>query len=190
MLPDMWINIVDLEATCWEKGAPGGVQEIIEIGLTELNLISGERRRAPRMLVRPTRAALSPFCTALTGITPEQVGAAPTFDVAAATLREHHDAGQRPWASWGDFDRRLLAQQTRELSLPVTFGSRHLNLKAHYAAQSGLSRPVGMIGALQREGLAHTGLHHQGDDDSWNIAAIAARMIRRGWLDATSFPAQ
>ncbi|WP_240772268.1 hypothetical protein [Nocardia sp. CS682] len=39
------LNVVDVEATCWDgKTPPGAVSEIIEIGLTVVDLASGERR--------------------------------------------------------------------------------------------------------------------------------------------------
>lgn len=52
---------------------PGAVSEIIEIGLTVIDLDAGERLARHRILVRPVRSTVSEFCTELTGLTPHEV---------------------------------------------------------------------------------------------------------------------
>jgi len=70
------LNIVDVEATCWQDGPPAGqVSEIIEIGLTTVDLSLGQRIGRHRILVRPQRSAVSAFCTELTGLTQAEVDA-------------------------------------------------------------------------------------------------------------------
>lgn len=184
----MWLNVVDLEATCWEGTPPAGeTREIIEVGLTALNLTTGERRRAPRMLVRPTRSQVSPFCTQLTGITAGQLRSAPTFEELAPELRRL-DALSGTWGSWGNFDRRLLSEQAEQLGLLPVMNRQHINLKTTYAGRLHLRRAPGMMAALEREGIRHEGTHHRGDDDSWNISALAWLMQRRGWLEIGPLP--
>lgn len=69
------VNVVDVEATCWAGSPPpGAVSEIIEIGLTVVDLDAGERVARHRILVRPVRSTVSEFCTELTGLTPHEVG--------------------------------------------------------------------------------------------------------------------
>ncbi len=70
------LNVVDVEATCWQDGPPDGqVSEIIEIGLTTVDLSLGQRIGRHRILVRPQRSAVSAFCTELTGLTQAEVDA-------------------------------------------------------------------------------------------------------------------
>jgi inhibitor of KinA sporulation pathway (predicted exonuclease) len=64
------LNVIDVEATCWEgQPPPGAVSEIIEIGLAVVDLDARERVARHRILVRPARSRLSAFCTGLTGLT-------------------------------------------------------------------------------------------------------------------------
>ena len=54
------LNVIDVEATCWASHPPPGqVSEIIEIGLTVVNIITGERVNRHRILVRLHRSLVS-----------------------------------------------------------------------------------------------------------------------------------
>ena len=82
------IVVVDVEATCWKKGIFSRQKETIEIGGVHLML-----DRAPsswpefQTFVRPRRyPRLSSFCRELTGITQEEVDAAPSFPEALRLL--------------------------------------------------------------------------------------------------------
>lgn len=56
------VNVVDVEATCWAGSQPPGtVSEIIEIGLTVIDLAAGERLARHRILVRPVRSTVTDF---------------------------------------------------------------------------------------------------------------------------------
>ncbi|MFD4430477.1 DNA polymerase III, partial [Nocardia sp. NPDC058497] len=58
------LNVVDVEATCWAGAAPAGQSsEIIEIGLTVVDLAARTRVSRHGILVRPARSAVSEFCT-------------------------------------------------------------------------------------------------------------------------------
>ncbi|MEL6538912.1 MAG: hypothetical protein AAFQ98_26080 [Bacteroidota bacterium] len=48
----------------------------------------------------------------------------------------------------------------------------HISLKHQYAKIKNLRRPMGMDGALKREGLSLEGTHHRGIDDARNITKI------------------
>ena len=66
------INIIDLEATCWKGPVPEGqVNEIIEIGICQLDVNTGEISKNKGILIQPQRSEVSPFCTELTTITQE-----------------------------------------------------------------------------------------------------------------------
>ncbi|WP_101789798.1 3'-5' exonuclease [Nonomuraea indica] len=182
------LNVVDVEATCW-KGTPppGAVSEIIEIGLTVVDLRAGERLARHRILVRPERSAVSAFCTELTGLTQAEVDTGVSFAQACRTLAAEHRAGARPWTSWGDYDRRQFTRQCRAAGVPCPFGRRHVNAKAAFTGALGLPRRPGMAQALRVAGLPLEGRHHRGEDDAWNIAALVLFLARRGaWPPAPS----
>src|SRR5690242_3574606 len=101
------LNIVDVEATCWQGPLPEGQSnEIIEIGVTVVDIVARERVSRHRILVRPERSTVSAFCSELTGLTQSDVDAGVSFAEACGTLATQLSAGKRGWASWGDYDRK------------------------------------------------------------------------------------
>ncbi|GGY83751.1 3'-5' exonuclease [Streptomyces omiyaensis] len=173
------INVVDIEATCWEKAPPpGAVSEIIEIGLTVVDLTARERVGRHRILVRPARSRVSAFCTDLTGLTQAEVDTGVDFATACRLLARDHAAGTRPWASWGDYDRKQFTRQCEATRTAYPFGHRHTNAKAVFTEAHGLRRRPGMAQALAHAGLPLEGRHHRGEDDAWNIAALILDLAR------------
>ncbi|GAB4395505.1 MAG: 3'-5' exonuclease [Microscillaceae bacterium] len=169
--------IIDLEATCWEKEPPPGQSnEIIEIGLCLLETKHWEVLERTSWLVLPSRSEISPFCTQLTTISPEMVAEAglPLAEVVRLLNREYQSK-TRPWASWGDYDRRQFERNCQQQKLPYPFGPTHLNLKTWFALHQRLERELGVEGALRHLGLAFEGTAHRGGDDAYNIARIAQR---------------
>jgi inhibitor of KinA sporulation pathway (predicted exonuclease) len=81
---DSRIVVVDVEATCWKQGVFSRKKETIEIGAVLLLLDRPESMWPEfQTFVRPLRQPrLSSFCRELTGITQEEVDAAPTFPEA------------------------------------------------------------------------------------------------------------
>ncbi len=178
----MLLNVIDLEATCWQGAPPPGeVNEIIEVGVCVLDLSSLERVHRRSILVRPVRSTVSAFCTGLTSLTQELVDTGTTLADACSQLRTDLDSQTRPWASWGDYDRNQFLRQCGQEAVPYPFGEVHLNAKQIYAQAYGLPRrAAGMAQALQHAGLPLVGRHHRGDDDAWNIAALITLLARDG----------
>ncbi|MGW2181037.1 exonuclease domain-containing protein [Streptomyces sp. NPDC001732] len=201
--PDL-LNVIDIEATCWDgQPPPGAVSEIIEIGLTVVDLraaaAAAPARRGPgkpgipgriarhRILVRPVRSTVSDFCTELTGLTQAEVDTGVSFAEACRLLASEHRAGTRPWASWGDYDRNQFTRQCRATGTPYPFGRRHTNAKIPFTAAHGLRKRPGMARALEIAGLPLEGRHHSGADDAWNIAALILDLAARGaWPEPTA----
>lgn len=175
------LNVVDVEATCWQGEPPAGQRsEIIEIGLTVVDPGAGERLAKHRILVRPEHSEVSAFCTELTGLTQADVDGGTDFAAACRILATEHHAGKRAWASWGDYDRKQFGRQCDAGQGEYPFGQRHLNAKTLFATAYALPRPVGMAKALRHAGLPLEGRHHRGDDDAWNIAALVLHLAARG----------
>ena len=175
------INIVDVEATCWEgQPPPGEVSEIVEIGLTVVDLAAGARLGKHRILVRPQRSQVSAFCTELTSLTQEEVDEGVPFSEACRVLAKDHESNRRPWASWGDYDRKQFLRQCRDTEYP--FSGDHTNAKLRFTEAHDLRKRPGMAQALEIAGLPLEGRHHRGDDDSWNIAALVLHLrSRNAW---------
>ena len=101
------IVVVDVEATCWKKGVFSRKKETIEIGAVLLRLNRPESQWAEfQTFVRPLRLPrLSSFCRELTGITQEEVDAAPSFPEALRLFLEwSQPLEQVVLATWSRYD--------------------------------------------------------------------------------------
>ena len=178
------ILVVDIEATCWEETPPPGqVSEIIEVGLclyhVDKGCISGKRS----ILVEPITSEISPFCRALTALTPQRIAEAGVdFTGACRILVEEYDARQLLWASWGGFDQKIFRRQCQRLGVSYPFGKKHLNLRRAYADSKGGSR-AGLARALDVEGIGSCGTPHRGSDDAWNCARLLRHLLKKDGLD-------
>jgi inhibitor of KinA sporulation pathway (predicted exonuclease) len=174
------ILVIDLEATCWEDAPPPGEQsEIIEVGLCVLDTSSGERLASRAILVRPERSTISPFCTALTTLTQEELEGGVSFEEACRILREEYHTEERTWAGWGDYDRREFQRQCESFGVAYPFGPTHLNVKNLFALAFALESEVGIPRAMKILGASQEGTLHRGVDDAWNIALILSRLLMR-----------
>lgn len=164
--------ILDLEATCWEK-RDNSPNEIIEIGAVYVNeekIVLGEID----ILVKPKiHPQLSAFCTQLTSITQEMVEKAPHFPEALIQFQQwiHGFGSNYLLCSWGHYDKSQLMADCKLHGLDTTWLNNHISLKHQYADIRN-TRPMGMKGALKKEGFALDGTHHRGIDDAKNIAKI------------------
>lgn len=179
----MFLNVIDVEATCWEGPPPAGQSsEIIEIGVCELNTQTLERARRQAILVRPERSKVSTFCTQLTGLSAQDVAAGVAFEEACTLLRHEFRSDSRPWASWGDYDRKQFDSQCALCGVPYPFSARHTNAKKVFTQAHALRKRPGMAQALAFAELPLEGRHHRGVDDAWNIAALILSLIQaRQW---------
>ena len=174
------ILVVDLECTCWDGETPPGQSgEIIEVGICLLDTTTLTRSSKESILVRPQRSQISPFCTQLTTLTQEQVETGITFEQACNRLRKEYNAGDRTWASYGDFDRRQFEHQCQETGVRYPFGKTHLNVKNLLWLALNEPYELGMQHALARVNLPLEGTHHRGVDDAWNIAELLAWLLGR-----------
>lgn len=172
--------VVDVESTCWEKEPPPGmISEIIEIGITVVNIQSLELEKSQSIIIKPTMSEVSEFCTNLTTITQTDVNKGITYEQACKILRKEFDSKNRPWASYGDYDRYMFENMSKLCLVQYPFGSRHLNIKTLFAMAYGLNKEVGMTKALSILNIKLKGTHHRGVDDSYNIALIFTDMIKK-----------
>ncbi|MDY6846918.1 MAG: 3'-5' exonuclease, partial [Chloroflexota bacterium] len=172
------IIVLDLEATCWQGDPPPGeTSEIIEIGLCILDVSSGERSEKRTIFVKPERSTLSGYCIELTTITPEMLSDGYRFAEACQILREEYRSEKRTWASYGDYDRLMMAQQCQQTGVPYPFGRSHINVKNLLALHLNLKREVNLLTGTALLDLPFEGTIHRGVDDAWNIAAVLSRVL-------------
>ena len=172
------IIVIDVEATCWEGHPPANEEsEIIEIGLCVMDVQRGERIGRERIVVKPSRSRVSPFCTQLTGLTQAEVETGRSFGDACRYLGQHYHTRQRTWASYGDYDRRQFERQCQRDTVPYPFGPTHLNVKNLCALRYPLEHEVSLAKALEHCGRRFDGTPHRGVDDAWNIAGLLILLL-------------
>jgi len=176
------ILIVDLEATCWDGEPPSGqTGEIIEIGVALLSTDDGTIERGPEIIVRPTSSVVSEFCEQLTGISQRMVDERGVdFAAAIDLLIQQYGDSRLAWASFGDYDRHMLANACHRHGITYPLSDTHINVKRIEAILNGY-KETGMMRCLKRMGLdlAEGTQHHRGGDDALNIARILWEIIRR-----------
>jgi inhibitor of KinA sporulation pathway (predicted exonuclease) len=178
------INVIDIEATCWDNPEERKDQpnEAIEIGITEVGLSDLEINRTDNIYIIPRNSTISEFCTKLTGITPGLIaGEGVSFVKAARTLKQTFRIHNRHWISWGDYDKDQLQRDCDRNNLVYNkvFFKRHTNFKTVFAMLYGLPRELGVYAALDHIGLKFAGQLHSGKDDSFNIARIYVHTLEK-----------
>lgn len=173
------IIVVDIESTCWEKNPPEGeVSEIIEIGICELNVETGEIGKNKGILVKPQHSKISEFCNSLTTLSQEQVDKGVLFSEACKQLVIEYNTKQYTWASYGAYDLNMFKKQCERLEVDYPFSNDHINVKKLFAQKHFLTwKGVGMVAALKRLNLPLEGTHHRGVDDAKNIAKILFTLL-------------
>lgn len=172
--------IIDLEATC-DEPRPTWQSEIIEIGVCLLDLKTLEISDPRGILVKPISSPVTRFCTTLTTLTQEMLDKdGVSLAEAMRILEVDYKLDRRTWASWGDYDRKMIEKDcsAKILSFPGRT-STHLNLKSIIQVECGWAREEGLDTALQRFELPLEGTHHRGIFDAYNIARIYKRQLQK-----------
>ena len=165
--------VLDLEETCWDGEPPAGERaEIIEIGIAEV-LLDGPARigRTASLTVRPRFSRISPFCTRLTGITPEAARRGRPLGEAVATVRQEFGGAGKTWAAWGRDDIPLARDCAAVGVAPPAHGG-FVDIGALWAMLSGAERAEGLKAALESLGLVFDGTQHRALDDAVNAARV------------------
>jgi inhibitor of KinA sporulation pathway (predicted exonuclease) len=178
------INVIDIEATCWNNGGERKDQpnETIEIGIAEVDLSDLTMYRNEGFYIIPQNSTISDFCTKLTGITPEVIKKqGESFAKAIRLLKTTFRVHQRHWISWGDYDKNQLRHDCDRHNLQYhrIFFKRHVNFKTVFAMMHGLPRELGVEAALSHVKLSFIGSPHSGKDDAHNIARLYIHTLKK-----------
>lgn len=178
------ILVVDVEATCWErKEEEGKTSEIIEIGICELEFMSGLNKyfigERESFFVTPHYSKVSDYCQKLTGISQEMLDqdSSLSFEEACRILRNEYNSNQYMWASYGDYDCYMFARQCKREHVKYPFSKTHMNVKNLFALLHQFQTEVGMSEALRYMGIPLEGTHHRAGDDAYNIAKLFAQLL-------------
>jgi inhibitor of KinA sporulation pathway (predicted exonuclease) len=181
------IIVVDIEATCWEQNnnPANEPNEIIEIGICLLDSHTFVPSSLRGIFVLPERSTISPFCTQLTTITPEQVAAEGIpFAEACRLLHTEYESRNRLWASWGNYDKRIFVDQCKAMDVQYPFSDHHVNIRKVYSKLEKEKHLMGMPQGLEKLGLTLEGTHHRGMDDAWNIARIFGALLAKHGVES------
>jgi inhibitor of KinA sporulation pathway (predicted exonuclease) len=163
--------------TCWEGEPPAGeAAEMIALGIVDLKTDDLEIKRAQGFLIRPQFSTISPFCSTLTGITPNEAAAAPPLAEVLRTVRRNF--GQGDWCAWGrddDLIRDSCARAGAEFPFPGLFH----DLSAQVRLMLGLTYRPGLDEALARFNLDFEGPAHDALADARNLARLYMEVGRR-----------
>jgi len=169
--------VVDVEATCYYGPPPVGYQEIIWIGA--VRVASGKIERSFSGIVRPERSQVSEFCTRLTGLTAQDVRQGKKLYKVLKSMESDLQTRRYPWASWGDWDRKIIQAETARKKTEYPFSETHFNLKSVHASLFGLAEGKGLQNAAESLGIKNTGRHHSAIDDATLAAKIFIAMQAR-----------
>jgi inhibitor of KinA sporulation pathway (predicted exonuclease) len=169
---------LDLELTCWEGDPPAGKRpQIIQIGIAEIDLVRLTLTRTSSFLVRPYGFhALSDFCTALTGITTEQVKTKGRWiDEVLKALVKEYGPKRKAILTWGD-DETALLEEAAPLGYLETF-RRMTDLGWIFHSTFQFPQRPGLSDALQFLGLTPVGTDHNAEYDAINTARVFMELM-------------
>lgn len=172
-------NVLDLELSCYPSGIfPADErQEIIEFGLTTIDLRTMRIIKTVSLPVVPTMSSISPFCTELTGWTEAALRKqGVSFAQAVRWLTEKNGSRNRLLVTDSAGDRRAVEMQCAIAGVMAPFGDHELNVSVLYSMVTGDFRNVKLEEKLRRVGLAFEGRPHRADNDSRNIARLLAAL--------------
>jgi len=165
------IIVLDLECTCWGKPCDR-TPEIIEIGACVYNNRTNNITDCISLIVRPKNLDISEYCTALTGLTENDVKRGQWLNEALGTLRKNLPLRSCPWGSWGDYDRTQLMSECEEKAINYPFNRTHLNIKFLFGLLMRDKTGSGLSKALERLNMKFEGEPHRASFDAYNTARI------------------
>lgn len=189
--PFKYMCVMDFEATCDESVFGSYQHEIIEFPVVLVNLAGASIAGEFHSYVRPTEnTELTEFCRQLTGITQEQVDAAPTLPEVLQSFDEwmsekglvYTDHSQDfAFATHGPWDLRYFLHNECErkgFRKPAYF-DKWCNIKRSYSRRYGM-RASTIPNMLSSQGMEFQGKLHSGIDDTRNIARLVMKLVKDG----------
>jgi inhibitor of KinA sporulation pathway (predicted exonuclease) len=183
------VNVLDKELTCFADGIvpPGQQRDIIEFGVTSVDLHTLTIRASISLPVWPERSTVSAYCTELTGWTlPLLKKHGMPFGEACRRLRVKHGSGSRLVITDASEELDEVKQQCMDLGVEYPFGSDTLNVSALFIMLVQPQRQLSLKEMLEYFGMEFEGTEHRAVDDSYNLARLYVRLMElcRGALPA------
>jgi inhibitor of KinA sporulation pathway (predicted exonuclease) len=172
------VLVLDLELQCWTGPPPEGFSnDIIQIGLVELDLTTLKQTREANLYIRPEKCLISPYCTELTGITPEIIKRlGRRFPDAVNTIVKEFGPTKKVTFTWGD-DQSAIERACLEAEVNSPF--HFVDLSWFYASLCGSKRNISVEGALQSFRQKFEGRPHNALDDAHNTGEVYLEIVRQ-----------
>ena len=147
--------ILSISATSWARGArPAGARaEIVEISACAVRMDSLQVGPTQTWLIRPLTAPVSDVGAARLERSASELQQGTTLPAACEGLERTLLSEHLPWASYGDYDRRMLTRACQRADRRFPMGPTHLNLKHLFALLTGAPTERPLDQALTRLGL-------------------------------------
>jgi len=176
------IIIVKTEQTCWEKDDTNkSDNEIIEIGISLLNLTSLRVHSKKQYLIKPVNTNISEYCLYKTGLSRESILSSNlTLDNVCQDIIKNYSSQKRPWATFGDGDRKIIEKQCKKEEVQFPFTSRHINIKTLFPIIFKLKGELSLGEAMLETDLEPTSLREAGVEECYNIALLLKEIIVGG----------
>tara|TARA_B100000963_G_scaffold359405_1_gene386674 strand:- start:1417 stop:1956 length:540 start_codon:yes stop_codon:yes gene_type:complete len=172
--------VIDFEFTCWRGRPPRGMfQEILDIGISEVDTLKKEVVKTHRIIVKPENSSVSKFCTELTSITQKEVDDnGVTLSEAISKINNLYDLKNIKWGSWGKFDRTQMIKECKKKNIEFPFSADYKDLQKHFSKFiKNTRRLYGVENALKKIELEFKGNPHRADCDAFNTAIIYINTI-------------
>jgi len=176
-----FINVIDLETTCWRGRPPKGMfKEIVEIGIACVDYRTHEVKAKRSILVKP-RSELSPFFTDLTGIDQELVDKeGVTFKKACDILVSQFSSKNRMWMSWGHYDKVQFEidckfrpwNKGKDERVLSPFSVNYFDAQKWFEWKYQLTQSPSVSTALEIFEMEFDGDPHRADADAYKVAGL------------------
>lgn len=168
----------DLEMCCWNDGRRPRIGEIIEIGVAELDLPTGEVVRRAQYYVRPEHDEISEFCTELTGIKPDVIERnGKSLQEVLSAMTNKFGSRHKVYAAWGRDD-LILKHECDKKGIKMPF-SEFLNVSTLFRLQRDVeNKRCGQRHAMEMRDLEWgEGRQHSGFVDAYELARLVKTLF-------------
>lgn len=175
------VLIVDVECSCWMGKPPEGMrQEIIEIGISMLDVISNEVSEKRSFLIRPTDSTVGWFCKKLTSIDQKMLDTdGIELKDACEILKNEYDSKNIAWCSWGKFDKEQFEKDCQHKNVDYPFSSLFFNGQNMFQKISILDGPMSVKKGLEHMEAIFEGKQHRAVNDAYNTARLLSLALKK-----------
>lgn len=139
--------ILDCKTTVWETSSDqptGQIHEIINVDIALVDTGKQQIVDQERIIVKPHRSKISPFCEKVYGFSQEDVDSrGVSFEEAYRRIRIHYMSPDRLWGTWEPYDKYILEKQCKSSKLDFLFNHSNLNIQHLFALFTSVTREDG-----------------------------------------------